>query len=161
MGNCGGMYSYLWEAAKVLLPVLPAFLAGYLVNRWKSREDAIDRRCDEMCRELSEVSKLGQAYWISDQRELQDELTAAKIQAAQKKLSEMRVRLDSFLSPQSSKAIIEAEQQFQRAVTGGNFGVHNRVADIERARTIVYRAAEYDVAIRMSRLNDMKGMRRS
>lgn len=161
MGNCGGMYVYFWEITKVLLPVLPAFLAGYLVNRWKSREDAIDRRCDEMCRELSEVSKLGQTYWIANQRDLEDQLVASKIQAAQRKLSEMRVRLDSFLSSKSSKAIIEAEQQFQRAVTGGGFGVHNRPSDIERARTIIYRAAEYDVAIRMSRLNDMKGIKRS
>jgi hypothetical protein len=161
MSDCGSGYSYLWEAAKVLLPVLPAFLAGYLVNRWKSREDAIDRRCDEMCRELSETSKLGQMYWLENQSDSKDQLAGIKIQAAQKKLSEMRVRLDGFLSQQSSRAIIEAEQKFQRAITGGNFGVHNRVADIERAREIVYRAAEYDVAIRMSRLSDMKGFRRS
>jgi hypothetical protein len=160
-GECGGAYIYFWEAAKVLLPVLPAFLAGYLVNRWKSREDAIDKRCDEMRRELSEASRLGQSYWIKNQIDLEDELIPAKIQAAQRKLSEMRVRLDVFLSVESSKSIIAAEQQFQRAVTGGNFGVHNRLADTERARNIIYRAAEYDVAIRMSRLNDMKGIRRT
>jgi hypothetical protein len=158
---CGGGYGFVWEATKLLLPVLPAFLAGYLVNRWKTREDAIDRRCDEMCRELGEVSKLGQMFWCVDHKDLSDQLATSKIQAAQRKLSEMRTRLDSFLSPEASKTIIGAEQQFQRAITGGNFGVHNRVADIERAREVVYRAAEYDVAIRMSRMNDMKGIRRS
>jgi hypothetical protein len=161
MADCGGNYIYIWEAIKVLLPVLPAFLAGYLVNRWKSREDAIDKRCDEMCRELSDASKLAQSYWTVNQIDLSDQLSATKLLASQRKLSEMRMRLDSFLSAKSTKAIILAEQQFQRAVSGGNFGVHNRLADTECAREIIYRAAEYDVAIRMSRLNDMKGIKRS
>jgi hypothetical protein len=149
---------WVWEMIKVLLPVLPAFLAGYLVNRWKTREDFIEKRCDEMCRIVNETAKLGQEYWTKNEAELSQQLLATQILSSQSKLSQMRLRLEEFISTKSADEIISAEQAFQRNLTGGGFGVHNRTCDIERARFIIYSAQTYETTIRMSRLNDLKGL---
>lgn len=147
----------IWEIFKLIFPILTAFLAGYLVSRWKTREDMIEKRCDQMCAAIAEISQYGQTYWLNDQAQLSDLLLAAKIQASQQSLSEMRVKLEQFLSGQSIEAIVEAEQNFQRAITGGDFGVHNRKSDVDKARTTIYAAKRYETTIRMSRMQDIKG----
>ena len=110
-----------------------------------------------MCRTLSELSQMGQNYWLTDQAAQTDHLLATKIQSSQMKLSEMRLKLEGFISKVATREIVESEQKFQREISGGNFGVHNRLEDIERARRVIYSGQSYETTIRMSRLHDMKG----
>jgi hypothetical protein len=160
LSDCGSGQTviWIWEAIKTLIPVIPAFLAGYLVNRWKTREDFIEKRCDEMCKVVGDTAKLAQEYWLLNQQEITDQLLATKIVSAQSKLSEMRLRLEEFISKRSANEIVAAEQDFQRNLTGGDFGVHNRVRDFERAKITIFSAHKYETAIRMSRLGDIKGL---
>lgn len=47
-------------------PFLAAFLSGYLVTRWKGREDAIEKRLDEITKKIDEVATTASAYWFSE-----------------------------------------------------------------------------------------------
>lgn len=142
----------------MLMPVVPAFIAGYAVNRWKTREDTIEKRCEDVSKEISELTKLASEYWQKDQSAISDQLLGIKILASQTKLSEIRGRLEAFLSVDSAKRIVVRESEFMRSLSGGDFGVHNRTADIERARMLILNAARYESEVRMAHLSDLKGM---
>jgi hypothetical protein len=146
------------EFLKLMLPVVTAFVAGYLVNRLKTREDFIEKRCEELCNSAFDAAELGQDYWLKDQKDIDNELIGTKITAKLQKLALMRVKLEKFLSLESSSAIIDQEQRLQRSITGGDFGVHNRNADVSRAKEIIFSVHSYDTTVRMARLDDLKGL---
>jgi hypothetical protein len=110
-----------------------------------------------MCKTASEAARLGQDFWAIDQKDVRDFLVEARIISTLEKLSTMRLKLEAFISEKSAKEIIIQEQQFRRNLTGGNFGVHNRQQDIERAKVVIYSAHRYDTTVRMTRLEDLKG----
>ena len=81
-----------------------------------------------------------------------------KILAAQLKMSELRKGLEGFMSKLATDEIIKSEQIFQRTLTGGDFGVHNREPDLERAKIMMVHGRKYENIIRISRLKDSAGL---
>jgi hypothetical protein len=148
---------------KTIAPALiSAFLSGYLLSRYKSKEDNLDKRCDEICKEANEVAILARDYWIKSAQEVAqgvEALLATDIKVRMLKIAGLRTMIEQMLSQSATKELIRAEQLLLREITGGNFGVHNRNLDIERARSVLYEASNFTVAVRSARMNDIKGWR--
>lgn len=156
----GEMAGWLKLAAPALIS---AFLSGYLISRYRSREDNLDKRCDELCSEIDKVASLAEVYWSKSARELQEgsgTLSDATIKVKLQKIAGIRVMIEQFMSRAAANELVVEEQKLLRCITGGDFGVHTRSSDIERARTVQYVATEYLVAVRNSRMNDVRGWKR-
>ena len=153
----------IWAGAVALsgylIPaILAAFLGGYVVSRWKARGDYVERRLDELCDVIGKTADLTSEYWQSNQNTT-SALSEAKIGAGLRRISGLRVALENLLSKQSGAELRSAEQAFFREATGGDFGVHNRVADRQRVISVQHAGAEFIVSIRTARLHDLRGWR--
>ncbi|MBN9440349.1 hypothetical protein [Bosea sp. (in: a-proteobacteria)] len=150
-----------WEAAKLLIPpILAALLSGYLVNRFKSREDAVEKRLDELYAEIKLAADDATIYWQTEPAADDIVLKSARTLAALARLDGLRSAIASHLSVSASKEMAAAGSEFMREATGGDFGVHNRNPDILRAARIQQQASAYAVAVRKARMEDLKGLRR-
>ena len=141
------------EFAKLFVSALvSAFIAVKVVNRLKSRSDHVDKRIDELCSEIRAVANLATDYWM---REPSNELKplAAKIQAGIRFVEELRVATSDFAPELKSEMSIRASQEFFRAATGGDFGVHNRAANLDRSVSVQYVALRYVSVVRRARLS--------
>jgi hypothetical protein len=140
----------------VLPPALAAAFSGYAVHRWKGRADYIEKRLDEMCQIIEDTTAVSSAYWMKAQS-AECSVEEAQIRAGLAKIAGLRVLLEGYTSNVSTRELRAAEAAFLRETTGGDFGVHNRTADIERATGCYYSAAAFIVAIRQGRMNDLRG----
>lgn len=146
------------DLAKTLLPpLLAAFLSGYLVSRWKTREDAIEKRLDELIQQIDLVATEAVAYWLRPGIHPDTQLSGAKVAAGIAKLDGLRSTISTFLSATGNDEITTVAGHFFRETTGGDFGVHNRDADIIRALSIPRLAASYCVSVRRARMRDLAG----
>lgn len=151
----------VFEAIKILLPpILAAIFGGYLVNRFKSREDAIDKRLDELYSEIRLAATDAENYWKSDPKADDLKILAAKTLAAIVRLDGLRSAIAKHMSQSASDEMAAAASDFMRLATGGEFGVHNRESDIFRAAQVHQQAAAFSVAVRKARLQDLEGWRR-
>lgn len=151
----------LLEILKLLCAaLLSALLGGYLVTRYKSREDNVEKRLDELCDEIDRVANLASSYWQLPPSHQDVPILAAKVNAGLFKIAGLRAALSDFVSASASKEMAEAESILLRNTTGEGFGVHNRVEDLQTATQVFRTAATYTVAVRKARLKDIKGYRR-
>ena len=151
----------LQQIAVILAPpFLAALLSGYLVTRWKRREDAIEKRLDEIIEKIDEVATTASAYWQLDYADPIVKIEGTKVRAGLARLDGLRSALQNVMSVPATNEISGAASDFLRACTGGNFGVHNRQTDVIRASEILLVAASFCVAIRRARMQDVEGWRR-
>jgi hypothetical protein len=153
--------SYLADLLKVLgPPFLAAFLSGYLVSRWKTREDAIEKRLDELIVQIDAVANAANAYWLKGPQDSEVKLQATKVMAGIARLDGLRSTIAPFLSSAANTEIVAIAGDFLRTSTGGDFGVHNRDADLSRSLQVLLVAASYSVAVRSARMKDLLGWKR-
>jgi hypothetical protein len=153
--------SALTEALKLLVaPLLAAFLGGYLVSRWKTREDTIEKRSDEICQEIRSISENASVYWQKEPTDGALKILAETITAGIVRVDGLRSAIAPHVSSPANDEMAKAASFFLRETTGGQFGVHNRASDLERARSVIQQAALFSVAVRQSRMRDLKGWRR-
>jgi hypothetical protein len=146
------------QVAVVLAPpILAALLSGYLVTRWKGREDAIEKRLDEIIEKIDEVATTASAYWQLLHTDPTVKIEGTKVRAGLSRLDGLRSALRSVMSVPSTNEISIAASEFLRSCTGGGFGVHNRETDIGRASEILLVAGSFCVAIRRARMRDLEG----
>jgi hypothetical protein len=149
-------------AGYVLTPLVAAIfaaaLSGYAVNRWKGRGDYIEERLDELCNSVAETADLASGYWAENQTN-NAYLEEARITAGLVRIAGLRVLLEGFTSSASVGELRSAEATFLRNVTGGDFGVHNRTANLERAAGCHHSAASFIVTVRRARIYDLRGWR--
>lgn len=138
--------------------VAGAIFSGYVVTRWRAREDQIERRIDELCTTTQEIAGLAAEYWADTPQAPGMNVREAQIFAFMRRIAGLRVLLSEFVSRTSHSEIVAAEAFLIRSVTGGDFGVHNRTADNERVLASQYAAAEMILAARRSRLRDLRGL---
>lgn len=151
----------LWDLSKTLgPPFLAAFLSGYLVSRWKTREDAVEKRLDELVSQIDAAATAAQAYWQKPPTDSEIRLAAAKVRAAIARIDGLLSALSPFLSSPANKEMVTVASQFLREATGGDFGVHNRPEDLNRSMQVLLMAAEYTVVVRRARMRDLEGWRR-
>lgn len=147
-----------WEILKILTPpLLAAFFTGYLVNRLKAREDGIDKRLDELYTEIKLAAADAADYWQTEAIAPDIKLKAAKVQAGIGRLGGLHSMLSTHVSSAASVEITKAASDFMRTATGGDFGVHNRLADVQRAALVHLQAADFAVAVRRARMSDLRG----
>lgn len=153
--------NWLLETAKILIPpFLAAILSGYFISRWQSRESAIESRLDEVSQELKDAADLAADYWRKQPGDPGIPLLESKVLAAITRIDGLRSAIEEYVSRPARDEITQAASAFLREATGGDFGVHNRAADVERARGVVLFAAIFTVAVRRSRMRDLSGWRR-
>lgn len=143
----------LLEFAKMLFSaLLSAFVAVKVVNRLKARSDYVDKRIDDICSEIRSVANLATDYWI---KEPSIELLSveAKIQAGIRFIEELRVATSKYAPELVSEHAVKVSQDFFRAATGGDFGVHNRISSVERAVSVQHAAVRYVSVVRRARLD--------
>jgi hypothetical protein len=104
--------------------VLAALLSGYVVARWRAREDHVEKRYDEMCVTAQTIADFGSEYWAGTPTDEGMNLREAKILGGLTKLAGLRVAIGSYISNSSVQEMEAAESTFLRAITGGDFGVH-------------------------------------
>jgi hypothetical protein len=153
-----GLPDWFWgPVAFVASPLLAALLSGYAVNRWKGREDHIEKRFDELCLTAQDAADLASDYWSGTALDEEMNLREAKILAHLAKMAGLRVLLSGYGSQATSREMEVSESIFLRQTTGGAFGVHNRTAEPQRILACQRAAADFVVAVRRARLNDLRG----
>jgi hypothetical protein len=149
---------WLWPvAAFVTTPILAALLSGYAVNRWKGREDHIEKLFDELCTTAQDAADLASDYWSGTAHDAGMSLREAKILAHLAKMAGLRVLLANYGSQSAIHEMEVAESSFLRQTTGGNFGVHNRQSEPQRVLACQRAASDFVVAVRRTRLADLRG----
>lgn len=149
------------EASKIVgPPILTAILVGFLANRWKFREDFVDKRIDNLFEEIKELGEVCSAYWELAPGSPDLKRNEAKISAGIARINSTVAALGPFLSRSAANEISVSSSSFFRIATGGNFGVHNRPADISRSEQVLIQSAHFSVACRRARLKDLKGFLR-
>jgi hypothetical protein len=141
-------------------PGVAALLSGYLVSRWKGREDAIEKRLDEIIDRVDDVALTASAYWQLAHTDPTVKIEGVKVTAGIARLDGLRSALQSVMSDAANNEVSSAASDFLRVCTGGDFGVHNRSTDIGRASEILLVGAALCVAIRRARMRDLEGWRR-
>jgi hypothetical protein len=130
--------------------LLSAYIAVKVVNRLKSQSDYIEKRIDDACADIRSVADLATDYW---NKPATNELrpTEARIAARIRLIMELRQAIAAAAPEIGSERLTEVAQDFLRTVTGGDFGVHNRVQDAERACAVQYVATRFIGEIRRAR----------
>jgi hypothetical protein len=150
--------SLWWEPLKIVgTAAMSAIASGYLVSRWKSREDAIEKRLDELWSEIKAAGEQASEYWRMPQISPDLNIRATAIQSTIARIDGTRSTLAEFMSPRANEEIAAHAATFLRQATGGNFGVHNREAEESRAAAAQLAAANYAVWSRRARMRDLKG----
>jgi hypothetical protein len=147
-------------APPIIAACLAAILSGYLVSRWKGREDAIEKRLDEIIEKVDEIATCASEYWQLAHTDPKVKIEGVKVRAGIARLDGLRSALRSVMSAAATEEISLASSDFLRSCTGGDFGVHNRSTDLGRASEILLVAASLSVAIRSARMKDLQGWRR-
>lgn len=145
------LLTLITDVLKIAVGVgLSAMAAIYIVNKNKSRTDYVEKRIDDLCTEIRAVADLAADYWVKPPgNDLK--VPEARIASRHKQIEEMRRQIGTAASELLSKEVDDASGEFFRCLTGGDFGVHNRGADTERARGAVYSGARFVTAIRKMR----------
>jgi hypothetical protein len=142
----------------LLSAVVGAFLSGYVVNRWKSREDQIEKRVDELCEAALNTADLAAEYWQGAAQDAEMSLREAKILASLRRVAGLRVLLSDHMSASAMRDMQITESAFIREVSGGQFGVHNRTADTQRIMRSHFAATELILTARRARLRALRGL---
>lgn len=153
-------FAYFQPVLSYLVPpFLAAGLSGYAVQRWKGRGDYIEKRLDEFCDIVAKTADVASEYWRVDQIHPDAQLNEVKLRSGLARIAGLRVLLEGELSGTSTKELRAAEVAFLRQTTGGEFGVHNRTADLTRFAGSQFSAANFVVAARQARMRDLRGFR--
>jgi hypothetical protein len=146
------------EASKILASATAgAALSGYWMARYKNREDSVEKRFDDLWKEISETANLAADYWVTKSDDPTIKMKAARVMAGMARINGLTSSLAEFTSEAAAKEITAESSRFLRAATGGNFGVHNRADEISRATELLPSAALFAIECRRARLRDLKG----
>jgi hypothetical protein len=147
----------IFEVLKIIgTAILSAALSGIWVSRWKASLDHAEKRIDDLCSEIAELSDLGSEYWITAQTDPKIPVLQARISSGLVRIATIRVTLSEFVSGLSDDRLIELERNFIRQTTGGDFGVHNREISQATAAATQHAGSALIVEIRKSRLGTFK-----
>jgi hypothetical protein len=161
IGEANELVEFFQETTKILgSATVGAIFSGYLVARWKYREDSVEKRFDDLWVEISSTAISATDYWAAKATDPDLKIKAAKVMAGIARINGLTSTLAEFISGPASKEIALESSRFLRTATGGNFGVHNRDDDINRAAEILSAAALFAIECRRARLRDLKGLRR-
>lgn len=143
----------MWaDVLKLIGPaVLSAILSGIWVSRWKANLDHAEKRIDELCSDIYRLADLAADYWSKPQAN-ESPLLEARISSGMMRLAAARVALSTVVSGLDEARLVDLEQHYIRTATGGDFGVHNRQADITVAVAAQYAASSLVLAIRRGRM---------
>jgi hypothetical protein len=150
--------SWVWQfLAFLFTPVLAAFCGGYVVNRWKAREDHLEKRFDELCTIILETADLASEYWSGSPNSPRAQLCEAKLHASLTRIAGLRVLLSAHISTAAQRELAQAEQILFREMTGDDFGVHNREARPQKLLACQTAAVECVLSVKRSRIRDLQG----
>jgi hypothetical protein len=149
---------WLIVGSPILAAAFGAIFSGYLVTRWKTREDQIEKRFDELCQVVSDTAELASEYWQGTAQDPGMAVREARILASTRRIAGLRVLLIDHVSAAALTEIQAAESAFLREVSGGQFGVHNRVPDFQRIISTRSAGVELILTARRARLRDLRGM---
>jgi hypothetical protein len=143
----------IFDLLKIIITViLSASLGGIWVSRWKASLDHAEKRIDDLCAEISKLADYGSEYWLTAQTDTKIPVLQARISSGLVRIATIRVTLGGFVSGLSGDRLIELERNFVRQMTGGDFGVHNRVESQANAAATQHAASALVIEIRRSRL---------
>lgn len=149
----------LTDLAKIFLSAaLAAFLSGYLVARWRSRDETTQKQLDELCHEVVSVSGVASEYWQLPAADPMMHLLSYKVMAGMARINGFVSVLSEQMSEAATGEISAAVQGFSRVATGGDFGVNGRGASLDRATQVLVAAAKLTVALRRARTRDTTGL---
>ena len=149
--------NYLLEIGKILLTAaLSAGLSGVWVSRWKASTDQADKRIDDLCSDIAKLADLGSEYWITPQTDPKIPVLQARISSGLVRIASIRVSLAGLVKGLANDRLVQAEANFSRAMTGGEFGVHNRTVSAETAAAVQHVASALIVQIRRERMEALQ-----
>ena len=127
--------------------LLAGFALSLLAKAIFSRIQETDARYDELCKLVAEAANLASEYWLRAGNDLEVKRLEAVIHGLQ-----LRINLMVTLVEHRHWTIRELGSRelddFFDALTGGDFEVDNRDADLERAREVQLSASELIVYLR-------------
>jgi hypothetical protein len=131
--------------------ITTAYITVRFVNHKQFKGEHLDKRVDDLCEEIRQTAELGSEYWLVSEDAARP-IAATRIQTRVTLLEGLR-----HLAGRDAPELLDTEVSVQagrylRTLTGGDFGVHNRVPDIERAREIQRAASAYIREVRRARL---------
>jgi hypothetical protein len=141
----------------VLSAILSALLSGYIITRWRSRKDLVDKRIDDLCREIDALGELAREFW-SRNFKAADQSTIVNIKSKLLRISRLRVLLEGLVSNSSKNELVESEQMFLREISGGEFESPRRKLDFVKSYAVLEAGSNYVLAIRQAHLSDQKGL---
>ena len=148
-----------WDLAQILFSAgLAAFLSGYLISRWRSRDETITQQLQDLCDEIAMVASDASSYWQMGPADSETRLLSYKVLAGVGRTNGYQSILTQQMSMSAANEIAAAGAKFLRAATGGEFGVHNRPSDTERAEQILLEGAAFVVAVKQARMRDLEGV---
>lgn len=137
-----------------LTAILSALLSGLWIRHWQYREDFIEKRLDDLIREVDGAADLACAYWMRDAdaaKEPRDDAIEADLIARQTRIGSLRSLVSDFFDSHSGMNLQLSEANFIRALTGGDFGSSSRKYEAMRLRDIRAQAANYIGELRRAR----------
>ena len=88
----------------VLSAILSALLSGYLVTRWRSRKDLIDKRIDDLCKEIDVLAEIAREFWSRNSKAA-DQAIIVNIKSKLLRISRLRVLLEGLVSNSSKNEL--------------------------------------------------------
>lgn len=148
----------IWiEISKILLTAgLSAGLSGVWVSRWKASTDHAEKRIDDMCSDVAKLADLASEYWMMPQADPKAQLLQARISSGLVRIASIRVSLAGLVKGLANDQLIQAESNFSRAISGGDFGVHSRITSITTAAGAQHAASALIVQIRRARMEALQ-----
>lgn len=141
----------------VLSAILSALLSGYLVTRWRSRKDLIDKRIDDLCKEIDVLAEIAREFWSRNSKAA-DQAIIVNIKSKLLRISRLRVLLEGLVSNSSKNELVESEQMFLREISGGEFESPRRKLDFVKSYAVLEVGSNYVLAIRQAHISDQKGL---
>ncbi|MFT4129984.1 hypothetical protein [Labrys sp. (in: a-proteobacteria)] len=143
----------LFDLAKwVATTAAATFITIKIVNKPRIAADYLEKRTDDLCADIRAASDLASEYWQMAADDPAVKPLAVKVQTRIMLIERMRVAIASGIIELNDPSIVSAAQGFIRVTTGGEFGVHNRAVDVQRASDVHHAALSYIAAIRTARM---------
>lgn len=144
----------------VLLSGLVGALIGATVaggfQIWKFRRDELAARCDELCKVISDSASVASEYWATQYDDkIVEKITEAKVLGAQSLCDGLYASIRYRMGATSQQQLDAAMSDFVDAMTGGDFTVEGRSADIVRVSRVPQAASVLIVALRQAHHDTM------
>ena len=120
-----------------------------LFNMWKLHRDERSSRCDELCKAINDAASLAAEYWFKEyESENEQSVDEARLYASQIHIDGSFEQFGLFLTSKSETEIVQALSDFYDALTGGDYSVAKRRADMGRGKQVYALASLLSLSIR-------------